>query len=75
MPFGLISSFNLGFIAFIDVGSMSRPTAKPKQQPGRDVLGTISPDAAITSVPDGVVVGAPDVDHSCATLAPGHQVL
>ena len=40
----------------------------------RDVLGTVSSDAVITAVPDGVVVGAPDVDPSCAPLAPGHQV-
>ena len=34
--------FNLVFIAFIDVGSVGRPTIKAKQRPGRDVFGTIS---------------------------------
>ena len=47
MPFGLIAAFNLVFVAFIYVGSVSRPTAKAKQRPGRDVLGTISSDAVI----------------------------
>ena len=74
VPFGLVASFNLVFIAFIDVGSVGRPTIKAKQRPGRDIFGTISSDAVITTMPDGVVVGAPDVDRSCAPLASGHQV-
>ena len=74
MPFGLVTSFNLVFIAFIDVGSVSRPTVKAKQRPGHDVFGTISSDAVITTMPDGVVAGAPDVDPSRAPLALGHQV-
>ena len=74
MPFGLVAAFNLVFVAFIYVGSVRRPVAKAEQRPGRDVLGTISSDAVITSVPDGVVVGAPDVDPSCTPFAPGHQV-
>ena len=53
---------------------MSRPAAKAEQRPRRDVLGTVSSDAAVTSVPDDVVVGAPDVDPSRAPFAPGHQV-
>ena len=74
MPFGLVASFKFVSIAFIDVGSVSRPAAKAKQRPSRNVLGTVSADAVITSVPDGVVVGAPGVDPSCVPFAPGHQV-
>ena len=74
MPFGLVASFNLVFIAFIGIRSVSRPTAKAKQRPSRDVLGMVGSDAVITSVPDGVVVGAPDMDPSCAPFAPNHQV-
>ena len=66
--------FKLVFFAFIDVGSVSRPAVKAKQQPSRDILGTVSSDAVITSVPDGVVVGTPDADPSCAPFAPGRQV-
>ena len=78
MPFGLVAAFNLVLVAFIYVGSASRPAVKAEQRPSRDVLGTVSSDAVITSVvSDGVVAGLPDVDDvdpSRAPFAPGHQV-
>ena len=77
MPFRLVAAFDLVLVAFIYVGSVNRPAAKAKaeQRPSRDVLGTVSSDAAINAVSDGVVVGAPDVDDpSRAPSTPGHQV-
>ena len=75
MPFRLVAAFDLVLVAFIYVGSVNRPAAKAEQRPSRDVLGTVSSDAAINAVSDGVVVGAPDVDDpSRAPSTPGHQV-
>ena len=74
MPLGLVAVLNLVLVDFIYVGSVSRPVAKAEQRPRRDVLGTVSSDAVVTSVSDGVVVGAPDVDPRRAPFAPGPQV-
>ena len=75
MPLGLVAALNLVLVALIYVGSVSRPAVKAEEQRlRRGVLGAVSSDAVVSSVSDGVVVGAPDVDPSLAPFAPGHQV-
>ena len=58
MPLGLVAALNLFLIALICVRSVRRPAAKAEQRLRRDVLGAMSSDAVVSSVSDGVIVGA-----------------
>ena len=37
MPFGLVASFNLVFIAFVDLGPVGRPAVKAEQPVARAI--------------------------------------
>ena len=70
---GIGAAFKLVLVALVYVGFVSRPEAMAEERFRRNVLRPIIADVVVSCVPDGVVVGAPDVDPNRAPFASGHQ--